>query len=167
MSLYSKLKRVCLGLVIAVAGAGVVAAQETGTTQQDGAPAKMQREGQRERPGRRREHGIMGLRRDLRELNLTEAQQQQTQAIFERFAESIKPQREALERLRVQYEQGATAEETSEKAKQLRGEIREAMLRSRSEVIALLTPEQRTKFEQMEQERKARHEERRSRRNPQ
>lgn len=163
MSLYSKLKRVCLGLVIAVACAGVAAAQDTGTAQQDGAPAKMQREGRRGRPG----HNLMSLRRDLRELNLTEAQQQQTHAIFERFAESIKPQREALEQLRAQYEQGATAEETSTRAKQLRGEIREAMLRSRSEVVTVLTPEQRTKFEQMEQERKARHEERRSRRNQQ
>lgn len=164
MSLYNRMKRVCLGLIIAVACAGVAAAQDTGTAQQDGTPAKMQREGQRGRPGRGREQGLMGMMRGLRELNLTEAQQQQTRAIFERFAESIKPQREALEQLRAQYEQGATAEETSEQATQLRGEIRAAMLRSRGEVVAILTPEQRAKFEQMEQERKARHEERRARR---
>ena len=155
MSLYSKLKGVCLGLVIALACAGVGLAQqsESGQQQQENAPGSQQREGRRGRHGR--ENRMMGMMRALREVNLTEAQQQQTRAIFERFVENTKPQREALEQLRQQYEQGATAEDTSERANQLRGEIRTAMQSARADVLALLTSEQRTKFEQIEQEMKA------------
>ncbi|HEX8494109.1 MAG TPA: Spy/CpxP family protein refolding chaperone [Pyrinomonadaceae bacterium] len=165
MSLYSKLKGVCLGLVIALAfGASAAYAQQTGTAQQDGAPDRMQREGRRGERGGRRGHKMMGMMRALRELNLTDAQQSQARAISERFSESTRPQREALQQL---YEQGTPSEETRARAKQLRVEIREAMQRARGEVVAILTPEQRTKLEQMELERKARHDERRSRRRSQ
>jgi periplasmic protein CpxP/Spy len=167
MSLYSKLKGISLGLVIALAcGAGTAFAQQTGTAQQEDSPARMQREGRGERRGKR-DHKLMGMMRVLRELNLTDAQQSQARAIFERFSESIRPQREALEQLRGQHEQGTPSEETRARAKQLRGEIREAMQRARAEVVAILTPEQRTKLEQMEMERKARHDERRARRHSQ
>ena len=168
MSLYSKLKGISLGLVIALAcGAGAAFAQQTATAQEGEAPARIQREGRRGERGGKRDHRMMGMMRVLRELNLTDAQQAQARAILERFAESIRPQREALEQLREQHEQGTPSEETRARAKQLRGEIREAMQRARTEVVAILTPEQRTKLEQMELERKARHEERRKRRHSQ
>lgn len=48
MSLYSKLKGISLGLVLSLAcAAGAAYAQQTGTAQQDDAPARMQREGRR------------------------------------------------------------------------------------------------------------------------
>lgn len=159
MYLYSKLKKVCLGLVIALACTGAAFAQ------QDGEHGNMQREGRRGRPGHGRDHKMMGMMRILRELNLTDSQQQQARVIIERFAQSIQPQREALRQLHGQYEQGTTpSDDTRSRAKQLRGEIREAMQRARGEVVAILTAEQRTKLEQMELERKSRHEERRGRR---
>jgi Spy/CpxP family protein refolding chaperone len=104
---------------------------------------------------------MMGMRRTLRELNLTEAQRQQTRAIMERFVETTKPQREALMQLREQREQGATDGQLAERAKQLRGEIRAAMKSAHAEVVGILTPEQRAQLEQIQQERKARHNERR------
>jgi periplasmic protein CpxP/Spy len=161
MSLYTKLKGACVGLMIALACAGVGVAQESGRAEQQRDVGRMQREGRRGERGRG--HKMMGMMRGLRELNLTEAQQQQVRAIMERFAEATRPQREALMQMREQREQGATGEQTSERAKQLRGEIREAMQRGRAEIAAILTPEQRARLEQMEQERKARHEERRQR----
>lgn len=170
MSLYGKLTKVCLGLVIAMACLATTAvAQQTATGQQDNAPESMQREGRRGPRGKgRRDHRMMGMMRGgLRDLNLTEAQQQQARAIFERFGESVRPQREALQQLRTQAEQGASAEDIAGRAKQLRGEIREAMKGARSELVNILTPEQRAKFEQAQQERKARHEERRGRRRAQ
>jgi Spy/CpxP family protein refolding chaperone len=166
MSLHSKLRGVCLGLIIALAS-GAAFAQQTGTAQQDDAPAKMQRDGRRGERWGKRDHKMMGMMRVLRELNLTDAQQAQARAIFERFAANIRPQREALEQLHGQDEQGAPSEETRARAKQLRGEIREAMKQARTEVVAILTPEQRTRLEQMEMERKARHDERRARRRSQ
>jgi protein CpxP len=107
---------------------------------------------------------MMGMRRALSELNLTDEQQQQAHAIFERFAENTKPQREALQQLREQFEQqGAQTEETSQRARRLRTEMHEATQKARAEILAILTPEQRTKLEQMEQDLKAKREERRNR----
>ena len=165
MSFYGKLKGVCLGLIIALAcGASAAFAQQTATTpQQDG---QMQREGRRgERGGKRGDRQMTGMMRLLRELNLTDAQDLQVRAALERFAESTRPQREAFRQLHEQgdEQQGAPSAETRERAKQLRGEMREAMQRTRAEIVSILTPEQRTKFEQLEQERKARHEEWRGR----
>lgn len=164
MFLYGKLKGVCLGLVIALAYAGAAFAQQTGTGQQDGERGQLRREGRRGRPGHGRGHKMMGMMRVLRELNLTDAQQQQARAILERFAQSIQPQREALRQLHGQYEQGTPSDDARNRAKQLRGEIREAMERARGEVVAILTAEQRTRFEQMELERKSRREEWRGKR---
>jgi protein CpxP len=166
MFLYENLAKVCLGLVIALACTATALAQQTGTAQQDSAPDRMQREGRRGPRGEGgRDHRMMGMMRStLRGLNLTDAQQQQARAILERFAEATRSQREALQQLRAQSEQGASAEEREGRAKQLRGEIREAMKAARTDIVNILTPEQRAKFEQAEQERKARHEERRARR---
>ncbi|HEY0405190.1 MAG TPA: Spy/CpxP family protein refolding chaperone [Pyrinomonadaceae bacterium] len=169
MSLCSKLTKISLGLVIALCcAAGAFAQQPAG--QQDSAPGRMQRErgARRGGPGEGRGHQMGGMMRALRELDLTEAQQQQARAIIERAAESTKPQREALRQLHEQFEQGApSSEANAERAKQLSGEIREAMQKAHTEILSLLTPEQRAKLEQMKQERKARHEERRERRREQ
>jgi periplasmic protein CpxP/Spy len=163
MSLYMKLRGVCLGLMLAVACTGVAYGQEAGRAEQDRGPGRVQQEGRRGPRGGMRDHKMMGMMRTLRELNLTEAQQQQARAIFERFAQATRPQREALMQLREQREQGATDEQLAERAKQLRGEIRAAMQSARAEVASILTAEQRTRLEQIEQERKARHDERRQR----
>lgn len=161
MFLRNTLTKVCLGLIIALGCAGVALAQQPGQgQQQDSAPNRMQREGRRGARGERREH-MMGLMRALRELELTEAQRQQARTIIERAVENTRPQREALQQLREQYKQGATAEETGERAMKLRAEIRESMKSAHDEIVTLLTPEQRAKLEQMEKERKARHEEKR------
>src|SRR5215210_1153784 len=123
MFLYGKLKGVCLGLVIALAGGtGAAFAQQTATTpqQQDG---QMRREGRRgERGGKRGERHMSGMMRLLRELNLTDAQDLQVRAALERFAESTKAQREAFRQLHEQgdEQQGTPSAETRERARQLR-----------------------------------------------
>lgn len=165
MSLQSNLQRICLGVVIILCvGATAAFAQQTATPQeQEGRPGNMRPEGRRGGPGHFGDK-LMGMRRALRELNLTDAQQQQANAVFERLAESTKPQREALQKLREQFEQqGAQNEEISQHAKQLRSELHEQMQRAHAEIVAILTPEQRTKLEQMEQDLKSRREERRNR----
>jgi Spy/CpxP family protein refolding chaperone len=167
MSFDSKLTKISLGFIIALCCAASALAQEQPMGQQDSAPGKMQRErgARRGGPGEGRERRLGGMMRALHELDLTEAQQQQARAIIERSAESTKPQREALRQLHEQYGQdGAWSEANTERAKQLGGEIRESMQRAHTEILALLTPEQRAKLEQMKAERKARHEERRARR---
>ena len=163
MSLYTKMKGLCVGMLLVLACGVVAFGQESKPGPEGRGPGGVQHEGRR--GGMRREgmHKGMGVLRGLRELNLTEAQHQQVRSIMERFVETTKPQREALMQLREQREQGATDEQLGERAKQLRGEIRTAMQSARAEVVAILTPEQRTQLEKMEQEHKARRDERRKR----
>lgn len=101
------------------------------------------------------------------QLNLTDAQQQQLRAIEERYEATIKPQREEMRRL-YESNQGELSPDAEARAQQLRAEMRQAMQGIREEMMAVLTPEQRTQLEQLIKERKARQDERRARRmNPQ
>jgi Spy/CpxP family protein refolding chaperone len=126
---------------------------------------QQQERGGRRRGGPRGERGEgFGMLRGLRELNLSEAQQQQARAIFDRFAANIRPQREQLMQLREQSRAGNAAADTEERAKALRAQIHESEKAMRAELLTILTPEQRTQLEQTEKERKARRDEMRQRR---
>lgn len=102
-----------------------------------------------------------GIGPAIRELNLTDAQREQARAIFERFEANTKTQREQLRQLREQFKDGTATENSDEQAKALRAQIREAEKAMHTEFLAILTPEQRTKLEQIEKERAQRMEERR------
>ncbi|HEY0322765.1 MAG TPA: Spy/CpxP family protein refolding chaperone [Pyrinomonadaceae bacterium] len=122
---------------------------------------------QRERGGRRRggpRGEEFGMMRGLRELNLTEAQQQQVRAVFERFNTNIKPQREQLMALREQFEAGNAPADAQERAKALRAQIHESAKAMNAEIQGILTQEQRAKLEQIKQERKSRRDQMRQRR---
>lgn len=110
-----------------------------------------------------RHHGTPVLR-IMKDLNLTDAQQQQARAIVERFRNTIEPQRQSLKELHRQKEEGTLPTDANEKAQALRAQIDEAQQRMREELLALLTPEQRTQYDQREKEWKARRDEMRSRR---
>jgi len=120
------------------------------------------------RMGRRREgpgkggHG--GVLRLMSQLNLTDAQQQQLRAMQERFEASTKTQREELRKLDESNQGGTPNADTQARFQALRAEMNKAMKTTRAEMLTVLTPEQRTQFEQLVKERKARHEEMRGRR---
>jgi Spy/CpxP family protein refolding chaperone len=98
----------------------------------------------------------------MSQLNLTDAQQQQLRAIVERFESSTKTEREEMRRLDESNE-GKPSADTEARGQALRAEIGQAMRGTRQEMLNILTEEQRTQFEQLVKERKARHEERRGR----
>jgi Spy/CpxP family protein refolding chaperone len=149
-----------LGLTLAFSAHAFAQQPQSGDSQQQ----QQEREGRR-RGGPRGERGAgFGMLRGLRELNLSDGQQQQARAIFERFAANIRPQREQLMQLREQSSAGNTAADTEERAKALRGQIRESEKAMRAELLTILTPEQRTQLEQTEKERKARRDQMRQRR---
>ena len=108
--------------------------------------------------------GGFGTLRALRELNLTETQQQQARTIMERFVASIQPQREQLKQLREQGRDTEPSADVREKAKALREQIHQSEQNMRTEILAILTQEQRTRLEQIEAERKARRDQMRERR---
>ena len=171
MSLQSRLIGASLTLGLLVTFSLPAFAQEQSSTTQEGAVVDSQqqrteRRGKRWHRGKRGMHGMRGMMRMLRELDLTDAQQQQARAIFERYDASTKPQRDEMRQLFEQKRQ-SNAEpdaQTQARAEALRAQFKESARLMHDELLTILTPEQRTKLEQMKQERKARHEERRARR---
>ncbi len=126
-----------------------------------------------ERLARRGERGALrggmrhrgGIGRHLmRELNLTDDQRQQARAIMQRRLGGTKTQREELFSLREKRIAGSFTADDQARVKALRQEMRAAMQGSRAEMEGLLTAEQKTKLEQLKQDRKSRVEERRKRR---
>ena len=151
-----------IGLVFALSAVAfaqqpIPAPQDNGQQQQQG-PGR-RRGGGRHGMGKR---GPGGMQRLINQLNLTDAQQQQLRAIGERFEASTKTQREEMRRLQ-ESAQGAPSADTQARFQALRAEIGQAMRGQRQEMLSLLTPEQRTQLEQLVQERKARHQEKRGR----
>ncbi|HKP45276.1 MAG TPA: Spy/CpxP family protein refolding chaperone, partial [Pyrinomonadaceae bacterium] len=128
--------------IISLAVVGTVAQQPA--TPAPSTPDRMMRErserlGQRGEGtrGRMRHRGGMG--RLARELNLTDAQKQQSRDIMRRRLESTKSQREELFSLREKRIAGTFTAEDETRAKALRQEIRSAMEGTREEMAALLT----------------------------
>ena len=118
---------------------------------------------QRMRKGGRHHRGAPVMRM-MRHLNLTDVQQEQARVIVERFKTTIEPQRQALKELRKQRVEGTVSDDIREKAKAQRLLIGEALKRTQGELLTILTPEQRTQYDELEQQMKARREERRARR---
>ena len=166
-----------VGIVLACGmGAAAATAQDQSQTPpgQDETLRKERIEGMQERRERREQrqgiaghremgrHGGMGRR--MRELNLTEQQLEQRQAIMERRVESTKVQREELFRLGEKRRAGGFTAEDEARAKTLHQELRSSMESVRSEMNAVLTSEQKAKLEQLENERKQDREQRREQR---
>ena len=155
-------------IVAGLLGLLLMASAPASSAQQPEAPgADMQRRQQNEpgpRRGRReRGGGERHLLRLLREMELTEAQQQQARTILENHLATIKPLREELFKLREQREQGAESADLHSRAQALRSQLQESTQNMRAQLLAILTPDQRTKLEQMETEFKGRRERMRER----
>ncbi len=163
MSFSNKLTTTCLTLGLTMAFGTLAFAQ---TTQPAPPPGSGTAQGEGRGMGKHHQHmgegqeGMGGLRL-MRELDLTDAQKQQTRVIRERYAASTKTQREELRQLHEQKEQGTLPADAKTKAEALRTQLTESNKNMRSELFAILTPEQRTKFETLEKERKNEHREHR------
>jgi protein CpxP len=167
MSLQSRLTGASLALGLLVTFSLPAWAQQSATTtaQDEGSQQQTERTGKKR--WHRGEHGMRGGMRMFRELDLSDAQKQQVNAIVERYRESTKPQREEMRQLYQQKGQtatGAVDAQAQARAEALRNELRESHKRMQDELLTILTPDQRAKWEQLKQERKTRHEEWRKRR---
>lgn len=161
MSLRKKLTgaSLTLGLIFTFSAASFAqqpVPQDNGQQQREG-----RRAGRPEGPGKRGHGGVLRL---MSQLNLTDAQQQQLRAIQERFEANTRTQREELRKLHDSNQDSTPSADTQARLQALRAEINQAMKTTRAEMLAILTPDQRTQFEQLVKERKARHEEMRGRR---
>jgi Spy/CpxP family protein refolding chaperone len=154
MSLRNFLTGASLMLGLVFTTSAVSFAQQPAPLPQDGA----QQQQRQERRGRRRQgmgkRGHGGIQRLMSQLNLTDAQQQQMRAIFERFEASTKTQREEMRRLH-ESTQGEPSAETRARFQALRAELEQARRSQHEEMLNVLTSEQRTQLEQLLKERKA------------
>jgi len=152
-------------------GVAIVSAQQT-PAPEGNAPAesdsqRMEQRGRRERRGGGRGQGGMrgGELGFLRQLNLTEAQQQQLRALQEEHAQATKTQRDELHQLfQIRRQGGEFTAEQEARARELRQELGESTKALRDRVSSILTPEQRTEVEQMMKDRQGRRDEGRGRR---
>ena len=155
-----------LGLFATTAAVGV--AQQTPTPQDEGDAARQhkrmghgRRGGRHDKMGRHEGGGLRGLRA----LNLSDAQREQIRAARESHARRTETQREELRQLFVARRQGGElTPEQRTRAEALRAELQASGQSFHNELLNLLTPEQRTQFEQQMNERKQRREERREQR---
>lgn len=108
--------------------------------------------------------GVIDMRL-LRQLNLTEQQHQQIRTIMQNYAASTKPQRDELRQLFEQRRtNGSLTADQQARVEQLRAALDASAQQMRADILNVLTPEQRTQFEQLEQQAKAKREEWRKKR---
>ena len=123
---------------------------------------EQRRERHRERMERHqgREGRGHGIGRFAQELNLSDAQREQSRALMQRRLESTRGQREELSRLREKRMAGTFTAEDGARAKALHEQIRSSMEGVRDEMAGILTAEQKARLEELKAERKAKHEQR-------
>lgn len=123
-------------------------------TSEQRALLEQNRQQHRQRHEARRERGGHRMR-GFDELNLSDAQRQQITAIRERYTADIQAQREELRRFMEERQQGANSSDAQVRAQRLE-QLNEPIQRMRAEILAVLTPEQRTQLEQRRAEHRAR-----------
>ena len=95
--------------------------------------------------------------RVLHQLNLTDAQKQQMRTIFRTSFQTTKPQRQELRPLTRQWREGTLTAEGLVRANELHKQLNEARKSMRTQLAGILTPEQKTKLEEIIKTRKANH----------
>jgi periplasmic protein CpxP/Spy len=170
MKKFFTIKTLALALTLSVAGAVPVFAQTTGDTQ-DKVTKKERRAGMMRRAGRHHRGGRMGMAA-FRQLDLTEAQKAQIKQIRASHRESLKALKQQIrakrQELRQLNQNGAFNEQlASQKIAELaplQAKVMGEKFRIRQETLAVLTPEQKTKLEQLKEQFKTRIKERRANR---
>ena len=114
--------------------------------------------------GHHRHHNGWMLHRMTRELNLTDAQQAQIKSILEAQKAKTQPLHEQLRQSRLSQNNGSTAGTFDEaqarafanKQAQIMSDLMVERARTKSQIFAVLTPDQRQKAQQLMQEHKQR-----------
>jgi len=140
----------------------------------------MQQQKKFERRGGKRGFGRKGMRggkhdggdrmlvRSLGQLNLSDAQKEQTRGIFENFKTSTETRREEMRGLAMKKRDGIITTEESARFKEIRTQLKTSGEQMRNSVLAILTAEQRTQLDQIKEEmNKKRMERRQNRQNQQ
>ena len=154
-------------LAVAVgAFSGYASAQTTpAQTEQDSVQKQEKREGRgfgrRGDKGMRGDHrGGFGMR-GLRGINLTDAQKEQLRGIMEANRTADKGTHEEFRTLRQAKRGGTLTAEQQERLQTLREQMKQKSEQTKAQILAILTPEQRTQLEKQKEEMQKRREEHR------
>ncbi|PYS25004.1 MAG: hypothetical protein DMF72_03210 [Acidobacteria bacterium] len=144
------------GLMFGLVAGGSVFAQQA----QPNNPATTAQQPQRPAFARRmmRRRARMGMFGALRQLNLTDQQKQQARSLMQTNSQSTQAQRRELRQLMEKRRAGTLDANDEARAKELRGQLMETRKATRTQLAALLTPEQKAKMEEMIKARRANHE---------
>ena len=145
----------------------LASAQTTTAPQQDNVQKQEKREGRGY--GRRGDKGMHGGKhrggksgmRGLRGINLTDAQKEQVRGIMEAKRTSGKTNHEEFRSLREAKRAGTLTTDQQQRLQTLKSEMKQNAEQTRAQVLAILTPEQRTQFEQRKEEMQKKRQERR------
>lgn len=134
------------GLMLSLTPFGAAALGQQTQTTTTSTDVQQSRPGQARQAARRRLPPIL---RALRQLDLTDAQKQQARAIVKNGMEGTRTQRQEMRQLTQQWRQGTLTPEGLARAKELRKLLQDANKGMRTQLVAILTPEQKTKLEEM------------------
>ena len=143
------------GLIFGLAAGGSVFAQQTQPTN----PVTTAQQPQRPAFARRlmRRRARMGVLRGLRQLDLTDQQKQQAHSIIQSNFKNTQAQRQELRQLMQKRRAGTLDPNDQARARELHGQLMEGRKATRTQLAALLTPEQKAKLEEMIKARRANH----------
>lgn len=129
-------------------------AQDTTTNQMPDAAQKQERREHKRGDGKGHHGGKMGMR-ELAQLNLTDAQQQQIGEIMKANHKTGNPQDfQEMRQLSQAKRNGVITAEQTEKLKAMKQQMRQNMQQTHQQIMAILTTEQRAQFEQLQQQRR-------------
>lgn len=133
-----------------------VAAFSTFALAQGGQPDQMRGEGMKR--GGERKMGMMrrGGMADFSRLNLTDAQKQRIQSLMEsnrKTMESTQVQMQEMGKLMMLKRQGLLTTEQGTRLTSLQAQMKTTHERMHNDILAILTPEQKTLFDQTQNER--------------
>ncbi len=111
--------------------------------------------------GGRHGGGDRMMMRSLEQLNLTDAQKEQTRTIFENHRTQNQPQMEEMRGLAMKKRDGVITEQEQTRLKELKTQMKASGDQLRDSITAILTPEQRAQLDKMKEERRDKMKERR------
>lgn len=166
MSKLNKIQKLAVAFVMAIALATPFALAQS-SAQDDAAKAERK---EHKREGKWRGHrGGRGMGRIMSQLNLTDDQKSQIKQIHQANREALRPIKQQIRAKRQEirqskeggtFDQALVSQKMAEIA-QLQTQLEAAQFKIHQETMAVLTPEQRTKLEQLREQFKSKREGRR------
>lgn len=139
-------------IVAATLFGGTVFAQQPQQNNNGVAPTRPNRQVQQMEMRRR---GRRGVARGFRQLNLTDQQRQQMRSIMQSQAQGTQTQRQELRQLAQKRRTGTLTDAETARAKELRQQLMQSRLGVHTQMLAVLTPEQKAKIDEMVKTRRA------------